>query len=551
MFTSQSFKSLLLLPFAAAVALSGCTAPLSVDEVRPAMPAGVVHGMDELKEASKTDRSNPMASVGQTLDLIRDAADKIEAGDESAIPEYNYLVARLIEHLRATRLQPWQNSIEAPSERTPYVIRGSQPADLRAFQREFVPTDSMEFSGRYASTAGLQAGLGAPLVAFIEVPIEERARYADEVRFRDVTALVRFEGNQATISLEDPYQVSSVQFGKQRYKLAADFGAGSSYGLSKERIDKLGLARLLNPGQYDETAYLGRFQPYDPDRIPVLFVHGLQDTPASFAPMFFRLISDPEIRNRYQFWAFSYPSGYPYPMPASHLRKELDRVRQLYPDHKDIVIIGHSMGGLISRLMVTDAGDQVWKEIFTKPPSETNLDGKSRQLLEDSLIFDSRPEVARAIFFSAPHRGSMFASSWIGRMGSRLVRLPSTVADIRDGLVSTLVQDKSGQVLDRMPNSIDTLSPKNRFVVAINRIPITSRVPFHSVMGDRGKDQPKEKTGDGVVAYWSSHLDGAASERLVPSDHSSHQHPEGIEEVRRILYLHAGIPYRASQLQAD
>ena len=56
-------------------------------------------------------------------------------------------------------------------------------------------------------------------------------------------------------------------------------------------------------------------------------------------------------------------------------------------------------------------------------------------------------------------------------------------------------------------------------------------------MGDRGRgDTPN--SSDGVVAYWSSHLDGAQSTRIVPSGHSTHQNPEGIAEVRRILLLH-------------
>jgi pimeloyl-ACP methyl ester carboxylesterase len=485
------------------------------------------------------------------MDLLRQAADKVANGDQTAVPEYNYLVARLIEHLGQSDIRPWQKSVEIPSRQTRYVLRGSQPKDLAAGRRLFVPTDVMEFSGRYASTAGRQTGLGAPLVAFIDVPLEERSRFSDQVRFRDVTAVVRFEGNRATVSLEDPYQTNTISFGRTRYTLAADFGAGASYGLSKERIDKLGLARLLNPGRYDETAFLGRFQPYDPDRIPVIFVHGLQDTPASFAPMFFSLVSDPAIRERYQFWAFSYPSGYPYPKPAAHLREELDKVRRLHPDHKDIVMIGHSMGGLVTRLMVTDVRERVWMDLFEKPPAETPIDGKSRAALERALIFESRSDVSRAIFFSAPHRGSNLAVNWIGKIGVKLVKLPSTMADVRDGVLNAVKQDKSGLAMDRMPNSIDTLSPKNPFVLAINKVPLNPEIPYHSVMGDRGKDQPKEDTSDGVVAYWSSHLDGAVSERLVPSNHSSHQHPEGIEEARRILYLHAGMPYRAPVASAE
>jgi pimeloyl-ACP methyl ester carboxylesterase len=308
------------------------------------------------------------------------------------------------------------------------------------------------------------------------------------------------------------------------------------------RPDKLGLIRLINPQKYSDTARLIRLQKYDKNRIPVLFVHGLQDTPATWVPMYQSLIQDPEIRKRYQFWAFSYPSGYPYPYSASLLRKELDGINRVFPDHQKIVIVGHSMGSLISRLMVTNAGDKIWRDIFSKGPDEMNITGASRQLLRDSLLFEHRREISRAIFLSAPHRGSEIASNWIGRLGSRLVRIPTFLADARNAMASVLTVDTASMQLDRAPNSIDTLSPDNRFVKAVNKLPIAPGIPYHSIMGDRGKGGNKDQTppmmSDGVVAYWSAHLDGAVSEKIVPSNHSSHQHPEGIAEVERILKLH-------------
>ena len=98
--------------------------------------------------------------------------------------------------------------------------------------------------------------------------------------------------------------------------------------------------------------------------------------------------------------------------------------------------------------------------------------------------------------------------------------------------------------LIRIPNSIDTLAPSNRFVKAINTIPMTKGIPYHSIMGDRGRgDTPN--SSDGVVPYWSSHLEEAQSEFIVPSNHSAHQNRRAIEEVRRILKLHARSPARA------
>lgn len=193
-----------------------------------------------------------------------------------------------------------------------------------------------------------------------------------------------------------------------------------------------------------------------------------------------------------------------------------------------------------SRLMVTDAGDRIWVEVFGKPPSKTRFTGRSREILESSVVFEKREEIDRAIFISGPHRGSILASNWIGAISTRLVRLPNFMVDARNSMMSAATADTAGLLLQRTPNSIDTLSPNNFFVRQINRIPITESVPYHSIMGDRGKPEPRADSSDGVVAYWSSHLDEAESEKVVPSGHSAHQHPEGIEEVRRILRLHLG-----------
>jgi hypothetical protein len=158
-------------------------------------------------------------------------------------------------------------------------------------------------------------------------------------------------------------------------------------------------------------------------------------------------------------------------------------------------------------------------------------------LLHDSLVFNKRDEVDRAVFIATPHRGSMLAASWVGRLASRLVRLPSYVTDVRNDVSSMLVADAAGLQLNFAPNSIDTLSPNNRFVREVNNLPVAPGVPFHSIIGDRGRGDTPDSS-DGVVAYWSSHMEGAASEKIVPANHGAHQNPEAIKEVKRILQLH-------------
>lgn len=534
----------ILAPLAAVVFATSCTAPISVRETAAIAPPAKVVSPVALKSAGRPS-GDPLEQLGPLLDSLRAASRAIADGDDSAIPEYNYLTARLIDRLGEAGIRPWQQSLPVRSGETEYLLRGTEPGDLSDPERSFVPTDRLHFTGRYAREGGITPGLGAPVLAFLS----NRESWGNRIPYRTVTAIVRFDGNSATVDLLDPFATGHTKLGQRSLPLHADFNSPVAYMLSRERIDELGLARLINPARYDDTARLSTVQPYDPKKIPVLFVHGLQDTPASFAPMYFELMDDPAIREKFQFWVFSYPSGYPYPMPAAILRKELDRMRRQHPEHQDLVIVGHSMGGLISRLMVTDVGDRIWRKYFGKGPEETPLTGRSRQLLEDALIFNARDEISRAIFIAAPHQGSELASNFIGWIGVKLVRFPSTLADVRNSIVSAISLDASGMKLDRFPSSIDTLSPRNGFVKAINTHPIHPGIPFHTIAGDRGKGNTPDSS-DGVVAYWSSHLEGAVSEKIVPSGHSAHQNPEGIEEVRRILHLHAGLPYRPRPAKA-
>ena len=505
------------------VLLSQCSAPVSVRMEKPVAPISApapTHGID------------------QHLATIRDFHDRIRRGDDSSVAPYNYSVARLVEELERSGADPWSGSVSYGNFR----LKGIHPASCKPLANKLLPTDTFGFRGKMAELQSNVEGLGAPLVEVGEIDKLGHMKIRDNLPLRNLTALVRFEGTLAKLELVDPYQVEQVSLNGRSQRLAADYGAAIMLGMSKTRVDKLGLARLLRPSRYNDTANLNFMQPYDPKRIPVLFVHGLDSTPATFAPMYFNLLKDPEIRKNYQFWVFSYPSGYPYPYSASLLRRELDDVKRSYPGHRNMVIVGHSMGSLISRLMVTDVGDDLWVRAFGKSPSETkNITGHSRKLLTESLVFSDRKEIDRAIFYSGPHRGSILATNWVGRTASRLVKTPGLIADMRNVVFSAATADIAGLTMSSAPNSIGTLSPNNPFVREINKFPIAPRIPYHSIVGDRGKgDTPN--SSDGVVAYWSSHLEGAVSEKIVPSGHGSHENDQGIEEARRILHLHLKKP---------
>jgi pimeloyl-ACP methyl ester carboxylesterase len=294
----------------------------------------------------------------------------------------------------------------------------------------------------------------------------------------------------------------------------------------------------LNPEKFAHTAAIERLQPYDPDKTVVLVIHGLMDSQATWTPMINKLRGDLVIRKHYQFWFYSYPSGYPYPYSASILRAELDAVEKRYPLRKPMVVIGHSMGGCISRLLLTDSGDQLCMNIFGKPLDQVPLSPHTREYFQQELFFRHRPEIGRVIFIAAPLRGSDMASGWIGRLAGILIRPAKLAAEAsREMLHLTSIKENELKP-KRRANSVDTLSPKSRFVNAMNTIPMTPGVPYDTIIGDRGRgDSPN--SSDGIVPYWSSHMDGAQTEHIVPSGHSAHQDPRAIDDVLRILKEHA------------
>jgi len=501
------------------------------------IPKSVSHAdaVDQLK-AARSNR-NPLSAAGRFFDVARMASDGAMAGDAESVALYNHAVARLVDSLEAGGPQSWETTLEIGGDGARRLLRvGARPGNLVGDTR-LVAVDSLKFRGPFAGTPATREGLGAPVVA-ISANGHYRSRFEAPKTYVALTAVLHFDDTESgRLELHDPLDREHITDSGDDPVLAADFTAPAALALARTRLDKLGLVRLLDPRRFTDNAALIRLQNYDKNRIPVLMVHGLQSTPATWFPMYQELLSDPELRKHYQFWVFCYPSGLPYPYTASLMRQELDGVRQAFPDQKNLVLVGHSMGGIISRLMVTDAGDVIWTEMFGKGPDEFAIPGFSRQLLLDALVFNKRDEVDRAVFIATPHRGSMLAQNWIGRAVSRLVRLPSYLTDVRDDVASVLVADAARLQLNFAPNSIDTLNPNNRFVREVNNLPIAPGVPFHSIIGDRGRADTPDSS-DGVVAYWSSHMGGAASEKIVASNHSAHQHPEAVKEVKRILKLH-------------
>src|SRR5258708_2265842 len=492
-----------------------------------------------IAKALQVERSSPLGALDKYMSAAEMALRQFERNprDENARNGYNFAVARIIATIRDEKLDPWTQPLRVGD----FVLthKPDPRPQWNPALYSFTPADQFDIHGTYVTERTTRDGLGAPVVAVgREANQDARANFSLPRTYYGVTAIARFEGHRCVLSFEDPLAEETIQVDGHTYPLAADFTVPLAVMLARTNPKKLELARLLNPAKYAETARIARLQPYDPNKTVVLVIHGLMDSPATWTSMLNSLRGDEDIRRNYQFWFYSYPSGYPYPYSASILRRELDAVEKRFPLRKPMVVIGHSMGGCISRLLITDTGDKLWMQLFKKPPEQVPLSPEAREIFTEALIFRHRPEIGRVIFISAPLRGSDLASNWVGRIGSSLVKAPSTLLSAGNSIIKITTFQSGDLKLKRIPNSVDTLAPNNRFVKAINTIPITPGIPYHTIMGDRGKgDAPN--SSDGVVPYWSSHMDGAKSELIVPSAHPAHQNPQAIEEVHRILTLNA------------
>ena len=404
----------------------------------------------------------------------------------------------------------------------------------------------------------LNDGLGARLIAIrtnhLASPLE--LHQPDEGIFQHATAVLDFQsassggagGRTASLVFYNPVFTPEVEMSGERWALAADYTMPWAMLLSRTRpLFKTRWPGLLHPAETSRPRRLYLMAPYSPDRIPVIMVHGLRSTPLAWRQLTNELIGDPEIRRRYQFWHYLYPTGFPFLTSAADFRDELEHLREMLdPDGCDfamqnMVVIGHSMGGLLARTLVTDSGDAIWNSMFALPLSAIDPAVEQLPELRRRLFFRPKPYVKRVIFVAVPHRGSKIADGFFARLVAGRVHLPGDLHAFVSALLATipnLLKPEASVLFDRgYPNSIRVLSPKSVGLMALAELPVDPSIPFHSIMGDRGRGGA-EKSSDGAVTYASSHLPGASSELIVPSNHRTYDNPEALAEVKRILKLH-------------
>jgi pimeloyl-ACP methyl ester carboxylesterase len=404
-------------------------------------------------------------------------------------------------------------------------------------------------------------GIGAPLAATIvrpegsELPPEAtflaprlRVPVTAFLRIDDVRAQLRSERVISRLELFSIEQREGLVIDGQVVPLESETSSSLAAMLEGSPVWSFGFAgfRLGDFLPDTLTERLVMLRPYRAGLIPLVLVHGTFSSPATWAELINELENDPEIASRYQPWLFLYPSGNLIPYSAGWLADTLRRMgTTLDPEGRDpalqrMVMVGHSQGGLLTKLMVVDSGDRFWRKVSRRPLEELSLAEESAELLRRSLFFEPLPFVERVVFLSTPHGGSYLADFRIASWISRLVKAPATLTRLTLDLATHGGDALVLRRLERPPTSLDNMASRNPFLQALRELPIAPGVAAHSIIAVRG-GPPPEGGSDGVVRYESARLEGVESELIVDSDHSVQMRQRAIRELRRILLVHAGV----------
>ena len=426
----------------------------------------------------------------------------------------------------------------------------------------------IEFCSSYKveglDSTNLNYGIGVPLIAVRKAkPNEDLAGdyYPDGLSF-PITALLRVVPNEnhtgrpadrrhhCVLELHDPLEANDIQVANRLVPLQTDLSTPLAYFLDNPQFRKQtdSTLGLIDPNKSEKQRGIYMLEPYDPNRIPVLMVHGLWSSPITWMPMFNDLRSFQELRKNYQFWFYQYPTGQPFWVSATQLRTDLAQLRskidpnQQSPYLDQMVVVGHSMGGLVSRMQTIESGDEFWKILSDRPFEEVKGKKEELQRLAMALYFHPNPSIKRVITIGTPNRGSDYANDYTRWLSRHIIKLPQTLTDTGHSLARQNPDLFRDTGLLTTNTSIDSLSPESPIFPVMLRARRGSWVHYHNIIGvvpDEGFFNHFSQGSDGVVDFASAHMDDVESEIMVESQHQQiHRTPRAILEVRRILLQH-------------
>ncbi len=393
-------------------------------------------------------------------------------------------------------------------------------------------------------------GLCFPVTAFLRCDQEQAAGGVRQAAYNGQQAAGSGAHHHAVLELYNPLEATDIVVDDRRVPLESDITTPLAYTLDNPAFAALDqpTTGLLNPGHVKKLAGIYMLEPFQPGKIPVLMVHGLWSSPITWMEMFNDLRGDPELERNYQFWFYLYPTGQPFWRAATQLREALAELRrQVDPEHREpaldqMVLVGHSMGGLISHMQVVNSRDDFWNLVSDKPLAEVKADENTHHDLDRTFYFQANNSVRRIVTIGTPHRGSHFANDVTEYLSEKLISFPERMT----ARFTMLRLQNPGffrdtQMLDT-ETSIDSLSPTCPVLPALLAAQQPPWIRYDNVVGRLPAGDWQARLfgdGDGVVPYKSAHLAGADSEIEVPAEHSEvHRHPQTILQVRMLLEQH-------------
>ena len=511
----------------------GCSTVPHIDKHAPPL----VQAATDLKYARRTSLpGSTRAALYLDAAALADSQLSQKIANPGALTIYNSATAEFTDLLRESdggRL--WNHPLVLRAWDTDYRFRFATDAKKGVWSPDYF-TDfklARDIRSAHIRRRVVEQGVGGLLVGIHKTPCPPHVNHAPfEPKLglvAPVSATLAFRGREVALTLLDPTVIKTARLHGKPVPLAADLTAPFAFHRPVNDLWR-GLMGLIDVEKYMRNAGLYMIGPYDPNRVPVILVHGLISTPQMWVNVMNELEADPQLRGRLQFWVFGYPSGNHPAYSALLCREELAKMQALHPTSRGVIMIGHSMGGLISRMQATSTARVLWNGALKERADRLYERVPESDPVKRSLIFNANPQVKDLVFICVPHRGSELALSSIGALARSLIKLPTSLVATLNKSVLEVLQTANGKVV--MPNSITGLSPKDRILVAMDKLPIAA--PYHSIIGDRGKGNTPNSS-DGVVPYWSSHLASACSECIVPGPHGSYQLPETITELKRIL----------------
>jgi pimeloyl-ACP methyl ester carboxylesterase len=399
-----------------------------------------------------------------------------------------------------------------------------------------------------ALVATLEQAEGEPARDFARVPPTLKISTTAFLKLENVEDGLREGRIKGELALYANQETASVNVDGRIAPLEYSPTAALAYTLEGSRVYGLELKGLLSGdlSLFKQTEHFKDnvilMAPYRPGRIPLVLVHGTASSPARWAQLLNEIFNDRELASRYQVWLFTYNTGNPILFTGGILAQGLRNVvQELDPEGKDkalwkMVVIGHSQGGMLTKLIAIDSGDGFWDQSFKASIDRIDISPETRELLRKSLFYEPLPFVRRIVFISTPHHGSFLVGGRVSGLLRRLITLPSTIISPLQDVIEHNPEAVSNRVLKNdFPRSTDNMDPESPFIKTYSSIPIAPGITSHSIIAVKNPEDPKEDWNDGVVSYSSAHIDGVASEFIVHSGHSAQEAPQAIEEVRRIL----------------